>query len=419
MNSFVPDLTNCDREPIHQPGAIQPHGALLVCKAEDLVITHASENLQRLCGVPATEAIGSRLGQLFPTSQASGREQMLQQEVRDERPVYMFSVRIKGVSRPFDGIAHRRGDSIFLELEPGDSDRGLSAPELYRMVQRAISRFQQADSVLEICQTCARQIRRITGFDRVMVYRFDEEWNGQVIAEERRDDLEPFLGLHYPASDIPQQARELYSKNWLRFIADRDYVPAKLLPEVHAQSAQPLDMSFSVLRSVSPIHLEYLRNMGVGASMSVSLMRDGKLWGLIACHHYSPRYVPYDVRTACELLGQWLSLTLTAAEDREKRDYRNKTAQTLAALMANVEQLDDIAPALIEHEPNLLTYMQAEGAAVIVGDRVLRLGSPNDLPVVGDWNGDGVDEIGVYQPGSDAAASEEAPPADAPAAPAA
>ncbi len=374
MNSFVPDLTNCDREPIHQPGAIQPHGALLVCNANDLVITHASENLERLCGIAAEAAIGQPIGNLFPSSQASGREMTLRQEVRDGRPVYMFSVRVKGITRPFDGIAHRSGNSIFFELEPGENERGLSAPELYRLVQRAVSRFQQSDSVLDICQTCVRHIRRITGFDRVMAYRFDEEWNGQVIAEEKRDDLEPFLGLHYPASDIPQQARELYSKNWLRFIADRDYVPAKLVPEVHAGSPRPLDMSFSVLRSVSPIHLEYLRNMGVGASMSVSLMRDGKLWGLIACHHYSPRFVPYDVRTACELLGQWLSLTLANAEDREKREFRAASRATLEEMMANVERLDDMAPALIEQSPNLLNCLPADGAAVVIGERVLRIG---------------------------------------------
>lgn len=388
MNSFVPDLTNCDREPIHQPGAIQPHGALLVCNAADLVITHASENLERLCGVTAKAAIGQPIGFLFPISQASGRELTLRQEVRDERPVYMFSVRIKGVSRPFDAIAHRSGNSIFLELEPGDSDRGATAPELYRLVQRAVSRFQQANSTLDICQTCVRHIRRITGFDRVMAYRFDEEWNGQVVAEEKRDDLEPFLGLHYPASDIPQQARELYKKNWLRFIADRDYLPAKLIPEVHAGSPQPLDMSFSVLRSVSPIHLEYLRNMGVGASMSVSLMRDGKLWGLIACHHYSPRYVPYDVRTACELLGQWLSLTLATAEDREKREFRAKSQVAMAGMMGNVERFDDMGPALIEQTPNLLNYLPADGAAVVIGDRVLRLGqTPGEGPVrdLADW----------------------------------
>ena len=383
MNSFVPDLTNCDREPIHQPGAIQPHGALLVCDADTLVITHASENLERLCGVAATAAIGQGIGTLFPASQANGREMTLRQDVREGRPVYMFSVRIKGVSQPFDGIAHRSGKSIFFELEPGESERGPTAPELYRLVQRAVTRFQQATSVLDICQTCVRQIRRITGFDRVMAYRFDEDWNGQVIAEEKRDDLEPFLGLHYPASDIPRQARELYTKNWLRFIADRDYAPAKIVPEVHAFSPQPLDMSYCVLRSVSPIHLEYLRNMGVGASMSVSLMREGKLWGLIACHHYSSRYVPYDVRTACEMLGQWLSMSLTAAEDREQRDYRDASRAALASMMANIERGDDLASGLVEQNPNLLSFLKADGAAFVVDDRVFRVGqTPGEAPIL-------------------------------------
>lgn len=388
MSEFVPDLSNCDREPIHQPGAVQPHGVLLVFQASDLAITHASENLERLCGVAVNDVIGKSIGWLFPASQAEAREEELRTEVRDARPVYMFSVRIKGVTRPFDAIAHRQGDSIFLELEPGDSDRGVSAPELYRLVQRAISRTHQSQSVVELCEMCVRQIRRITGFDRVMAYRFDEEWNGQVIAEEKRADLEPFLGLHYPASDIPQQARQLYTKNWLRFIADRDYVPAKIVPEVSAGSAQPLDMSFSVLRSVSPIHLEYLRNMGVGASMSVSLIRDGKLWGLIACHHYSPRYVPYDVRTASELLGKWMSLSLAAAEDREHAEYRANVRQQLGPLLERVRQLDDLGAALIEHEPNLLAFIPADGAVVVMGDRIVRLGqTPGEEPLrkLSDW----------------------------------
>lgn len=391
MNSIVTDLTNCDREPIHQPGAIQPHGALLVCNAGDLLITHASENIERLCGVRVADLIGQSISSIFPASQASGREMILRQDVRDAKPVYMFSVRVKGVSRSFDGIAHRNGDSIFLELEPGDTEREHSAPELYRLVQRAISRFQQANSVLEICQSCVRHIRRITGFDRVMAYRFDDDWNGQVIAEEKREDLEPFLGLHYPASDIPQQARALYTKNWLRFIADRDYVPVAIVPEVHAATAKPLDMSHSVLRSVSPIHLEYLRNMGVGASMSVSLMRDGKLWGLIACHHYSPRFVPYDVRTASEMLGHWMSMSLIAAEDRERREFREAARGKIAAIVANVQQTQDIPTSLIEQDPNLLNLLPADGAAILAGNVIRRIGQTpgeEDIRKIADWVGE-------------------------------
>lgn len=187
--------------------------------------------------------------------------------------------------------------------------------------------MQQAPNVQALCEQCARHVRRISGFDRVMVYRFDSEWNGQVIAEEKCDDLEPFLGLHYPASDVPQQARDLYTKNWLRFITDRDYRPAAIVPDAGPEADEPLDLSYSVMRSVSPIHLDYLRNMGVRGSMSVSLVRNGRLWGLIACHHYTPRFVPYDVRTACELLGQVMSLSIADAEHRELRDYRDAMEQ--------------------------------------------------------------------------------------------
>uniref|UniRef100_UPI000F872503 GAF domain-containing protein n=1 Tax=Staphylococcus aureus TaxID=1280 RepID=UPI000F872503 len=144
-----------------------------------------------------------------------------------------------------------------------------------------------------LCDKMAFHVRQITGFDRVMVYRFDDMWNGSVVSEQRRDDIEPFLGLHYPAADIPKQARELYTKNSLRFIAVRDYEPVAMVPPLDPLSGAPLDMSYCVLRSVSPIHIQYLRNMGVSASMSISLLREGKLWGLVACHHYSPRRVPY------------------------------------------------------------------------------------------------------------------------------
>lgn len=388
MSSPTIDLTNCDQEPIHQPGAIQPHGVLIVCRADTLVITHASDNLERLCGIAATAAIGQRIGVLFPQSHSTAWEQHLISEARGARPFYLFSLRIKGVSRSFDAIAHRSGELIFVELEPADRHRDHSAPELYRLVQRATSRVQQALSVDELARACVNQVRQICGFDRVMAYRVDDDWNGQVIAEEKRDDLEPFLGLHYPASDIPQQARELYTKNWLRFIANRDYTPSRLVPEVHAQATEPLDMSFSVLRSVSPIHLEYLRNMGVWASMSISLLRNGRLWGLIACHHYQPRFVPYDVRTACELLGQFMSLSLAAAEDRERLDYRNSSRACVGQMITNIERSEDTARALLEQQPNLLSLIKADGAAVIVGDEISRLGqTPGeaDLRRLSEW----------------------------------
>ena len=178
-------------------------------------------------------------------------------------------------------------------------------------------------TVAGLAQALAAQIRNLTGHDRVMVYRFDQDWNGEVIAEDRREDLEPFLGLHYPASDIPAQARRLYATSWTRVIADVAYEPSPLVPAATAGPAEPLDLSLAVLRSVSPIHIEYLTNMGVRASMSVSLIQDGRLWGLVACHHYSgPRCPSHDARSAAEFVGQAASQLLRdrqAADDRAEQ----------------------------------------------------------------------------------------------------
>src|SRR6185436_8095552 len=184
-------------------------------------------------------------------------------------------------------------------------------------MRQSVRRLQDAATLAELFDIAAREVRSLTGFDRVMVYRFDRDWNGEVVAEARLDSLEPFLGLHYPAADIPAQARRLYTLNWLRIITDVSYRPSRLVPEVEPDSGAPLDLSFSVLRSVSPIHIEYLRNMGVTASMSVSLIRDGVLAGLIACHHYSgPHPVSFVVRDTAEFLGQTLSWHVASFEAR-------------------------------------------------------------------------------------------------------
>lgn len=395
MDQPALNLTNCDREPIHQPGSIQPHGVLIVCDPRDLVITHVSENLRDHCAWTAEQAICKELKVLLGDAAAGQHLTDQLRAVTDHRPSYLFTLMLKGTSTPFDAIAHRSGENLFLEFEPATDEQGHTAPQLYRMVQQAVAQFQSASSVDELCRIAARQVQQINGFDRVMTYRFDKEWNGTVVAEVKRNDLEPFLGLHYPASDIPQQARALYTKNWLRFIANRDYVPARVIPEVGAATARPLDMSFSVLRSVSPIHLEYLKNMGVEATMSVSLIRDGRLWGLIACHHYSPRFVTYDIRTACELLGQFMSLSLAAAEDRELADYRKAMTRTVGEMMTNVERTEDITDALLKSQPNLLSLLAADGVAVLSGNRITRLGQTPSEDVIrqlSQWASENVTE---------------------------
>ncbi|HEX8325237.1 MAG TPA: ATP-binding protein [Tepidisphaeraceae bacterium] len=370
LSTAPADLTNCDREPIHIPGSVQPHGVLLVLDAARRVV-QASRSISVHLGVQADEVIGRPLTDLIAPDDAGDVARQLDDGPRQRHPVYLRSIHGRSNGRLFDAIAHRAGEYVLLELEPADPDGRVA--DLHRLTQTALVDLREPGTLNHLCGQIARHVRRLSGFDRVMVYRFDAEWNGQVIAEAKANHLEPFLGLHYPASDIPKQARELYTKNWLRFIADRDYVPSPLVPP-HAPDGRPLDLSFSVLRSVSPVHIEYLRNMGVGASMSISLLSDGALWGLIACHHDAPRLVPYEVRTACELLAQVVSLQVAQRETAETAAGVRGAHAAVETIIARMDPGERFADSLIDCGKELLAVLHAGGAAVVDGDSVTRVG---------------------------------------------
>jgi GAF domain-containing protein len=257
---------------------------------------------------------------------------------------------------------HRSGDRVVVELESiGGGTIALS----YHSARGAMARLAGADSVQQLAERLAQEVRDLTGFDRVMVYRFDEEWNGEVIAEERQADLNPFLGLHYPATDIPAQARRLYTVNWTRLIADVGYTPVPLHPVLDPETAAPLDLSHSTLRSVSPIHVEYLSNMGVTASMSVSLVIDDRLWGLVACHHYSGPHRPsQDARAASEFLGQVASQVLVERERADARDAALATQTLLAQVTARISSSSSSPLVSLIEDPDLLELMDARGAAL-------------------------------------------------------
>ena len=368
------DLTNCDREPIHIPGAIQPHGVLLALRASDLVVVQVSRSVVESLGVQPESVIGKPIEHVLVAVDVAPLRQAVADGELSAKPLYLLTVHTNS-GATFDAIAHAHDGLVVLELEPTSEWPAYSAPQLYQAVQGGIRRVEGAASLAAMADVVATEIRRLSGFDRVMVYRFDREWNGSVIAEAKRDDLEPFLRLHYPASDIPAQARELYTRNRLRFIPDRDYVPSPLVPPANPVTGRPLDMSYAVLRSVSPIHCEYLRNMGVAASMSVSLLKDNQLWGLVACHHYAgPRYVTHDVRTACELIGDIMSLQVSAKADAETAAYGATMAAVRRAMAARMADAPDPAAAVTAASPNLLDLIHATGAAVVQGDKVATVG---------------------------------------------
>ncbi len=244
------------------------------------------------------------------------------------------------------------------------------------MLRSALSRLQRPEGMRDVCCVVVEEVRKLTGFDRVLLYQFDEEGHGDVIEEDRADDVDAYWGHRFPASDIPRQARELYVLNWLRLIPNANYIPVRLVPERRPDDGAALDLSFSTLRSVSPIHLEYLRNMAVQASMSVSLVRNGKLWGLIACHHRSPRHVSFGARAACEVIGRVASLQIAALEEIESRVFRGVRSGVEAKLvdaMRNTQE--EPAVALLKRGDALLALVDASGAAVCTSAGIRTVGA--------------------------------------------
>ncbi|MDO9489771.1 MAG: HWE histidine kinase domain-containing protein [Sphingomonadaceae bacterium] len=333
------DLTNCDREPIHILGAIQPIG-FLIALTTDWMIARVSANIADYIGRTPEELIGVPLRDVFPDKvihDLRNRTAMLRGPDSIER---LFSCDIVPGETCFDVAVHFSGRSIVIEAEPSTGEH----VDASGMVRSMITRLDQCPDMTAFYREGARQVRGLIGFDRVMVYRFAADGSGEVVAEATRAGIGRFLGLHYPASDIPAQARELYKRNLLRIITDVNADPVAIIP-ARDEAGQPLDLSLSVLRAVSPIHIEYLKNMGVGASMSISIIVDGKLWGLFACHHYSARCPSFDRRSVSELFVQMFSMRLESRERKEtvefERRARDLSDQLLGAVASDETLLKD------------------------------------------------------------------------------
>lgn len=361
------DLTNCDREPIHIPGLIQPHGVLLVLQEPELTIIQVSANADLLIGRSPEELLNTSLTNLLDEAQIQAVYQCLQADFENVNPLKL-SFKNGDKTILFDGILHRFDNNLILELEPSQTEKPADFYSFYSFVKGTINKLQDASTVEDICQEIVKRLRKITQYDRVMVYQLDAEGSGCVVAEDKRSDLKPYLGLHYPATDIPKQAKQLYTLNWLRLIPDLDYQSVKLIPQINPLTNTPTDLSLAVLRSVSPLHIEYLQNMGVQASMCVSLMKDKQLWGLIACHHHEPKYISYELRTACEFLGKVMSMQLVAKEENQDLDYKMKLKSILSKFIESIGLQNTLVDGLIAQKENLLKLASAQGVAICCED---------------------------------------------------
>ncbi len=382
------DLTTCDREPIHIPGHILPHGAMLVLDGHAQEILQAAGDTMGLLGVKLEALLGTSTSSLFRPDQIENLRR-LAASFDLAKPRHLLDPALRVISDcPVDTSLHRVDGLLVLEFEAADLNDRFAADPLSG-VQEMVAGLDTLPSLSSLCQTAAERVRQLARYDRVLVYRFMHDGSGWVIAESREPHLEPFLDLHYPAADIPQQARNLYVKNWLRLITRVEYEPAPLVPTKNPHTLLPLDMSQAVLRDVSPIHREYLRNMGIDASMSISIISEGTLWGLIACHHYSPRILPRHLRAVCELFGSMFSMLLEARQKGEEFHDRLATRTVLQNLLLNLATADDYAIGLTRESPNLLDYIhggsasinghQHGGVAVSISGQLTFLGiTPND-----------------------------------------
>jgi len=371
------DLTSCDREPIHVPGSIQPHGALIVLQEPEMKIIQVSANTGALLGIAPNELLNQTWELLLVPSDISFLNKQILTKHLEATPYYLPLLGAGKSGKQFEAIIHRFQEVLWLELEekPANSDRDEAHVEIYASLKPILADLQATASLSAFFQMVAAQLRQFTGFDRVMIYKFLEDGSGKVVAEDKRVDLEAFLGLHYPASDIPKQARALYVKSWLRMISDNDAAPVPIVPAINPLTNAPLDMSYAVLRSMSPIHTEYLRNMGVRATMSISIIQDNRLWGLVACHHYSPRYVTHPARMACEFLAHMLSLQVESKEALENHEYIKRLTSKHAELVRAMSEDKDFFHGLLKPEADFEHWLDAQGVAFCLGDEVELLGA--------------------------------------------
>jgi two-component system, chemotaxis family, sensor kinase Cph1 len=379
LTDLTIDLSGCDREPIHIPGSIQPHGILLVAEKTTLVVRHGAGDVERVFQLErwAGRPLADFLGQ-----EVAGKAALVSETA--QKRAFIDTISAPGAPL-LDVTAHIIDDYLLVEIEPRVT-APRSSTELLGKIESASNALDQATTLKNLCDIAAVQFRELTRYDRVMVYRFLENGAGAVLAESRRDDLHSFLNHHFPGSDIPQQARALYIRNLLRVIPDVNYEAAPLRPPWVDPFA--LDMSDSVLRSVSPIHLQYLKNMGVAASASVSIVKDGVLWGLIACHNETPLPIAYDIRATCRTLASNLARQIKTREEaeayRERLRLRGSQDDTIALLSRHGSLEEEIA----NHVDDLSRLISCDGFAVLRGKELVLTGAcppEDDVRKLADW----------------------------------
>ncbi|MDE1460810.1 ATP-binding protein [Spartinivicinus poritis] len=390
-------IDGCDSEQIHIPGSIQPHGYMLVL-SQEFEIVKVSRNFCSLIDQPLQAIIGQDLKVYFGEDIIKALKDMLSVGALCHTRYTTLSFIEKEDLPQFDAVLHQSKDYLILELEIHKSGKiEFQEHDFYQKVMQFSIQLQQVPTQTALYDYVVYEMRQLTGFGRVKLYRFDQNWNGEVVAESRdmQIPMPSYLGLHFPASDIPKQARKLYSQNFIRLIADTSYESVQIVPDDLCEKGLPIDLSYACLRSVSPVHMEYLNNMGVGASMSISVMQNERLWGLIACHHNSPLHPPISVRMAAELMTHTFSAFLSNFMQADQESEIQKKQSYIRELNISLRPDKSMLETLKRKHALLLQAVDADGVIVHVNDKNFAFGLIPEMSFANDlidWlemNGDG------------------------------
>ncbi len=361
---------SCQSQLIHIPESIQPHGVLLTLTS-NLRIVRASKNADLVLSVAADRALGQSLQNVLPERSRSTLIEHLSHTIAESSATSQHHTRYGTFLAPdaeYVWACHFVGDELVLEFEPQWAQTTASERSFYHRLAADIERHRNHAQIEPLLQSLAVVVREMTQFDRALVYRFDESFNGCVVAESRNENLPSYLGLHFPESDIPTQARELYLLNRVRHIVDGAYVPVPLLTDP-SRSVRPLDMSRSMLRSVAPVHRKYMQNMNTAASLSVSIIVEGQLWGLVSCHHHEPRHVALDLRNSCDIATQIFAAELAAILRGIAAEEFRVAIHLQSKLTSRLESAESVVVGLTANSEAMLALLGATGGAVIDGER--------------------------------------------------
>ncbi|MBC5992258.1 GAF domain-containing protein [Pontibacter cellulosilyticus] len=382
------DSEFCGSIPLHLVNLIQPHGVLLVLDKKELRILQTTDNVADFLSVPAEKLLEQPLSNFLQEGQY--KEILKKLNIQDGQEKIPFTLNFKVNDQEISLLALilPQQDYVLVELEENKSTPEESFVRLYQHIKYITSLLKQAGTCQEISQRAADELKQFSGFDRVLVYQFDPQWNGIVVAQAKEDDMDDYMGLRFPASDVPRQARDLYFKNPYRLIPTRDYTPVRLVPIINPLTQRFTDLSESSLRSVANVHLEYLTNLKITASMSLPIIIDNQLWGLISCHHKTAKYPGYEMRSAMELLAGILSAQLEAKQREEHMSLRVTLRNIHIKLVEQLYNTTHFADGLLDGATGIQDLLSLSGAAVVYEGNIWTNGSTpgkQELKELASW----------------------------------